>query len=144
MRQRGHRGPEWREAPRAALAGRGPRVQVCGWCGGAGTHYLTCKTLRLPAGYRLSAGSGPRVPVRPGRRDVRGVRAMTWLIAVLAYACFAAFGLLVSVWLSWRIEQRAERRRDYRAVPRGTLISGGGPVRRRAPDDSYWPRGGDF
>jgi hypothetical protein len=41
---------------------------------------------------------------------------MTWLIAVLAYACFAVFGLLVSLWLSWRIEQRAERCREYRAV----------------------------
>ena len=60
MRQQGYRGPGPRQVPRAAPASRGPRVHVCGWCGGAGTHYLTCKTLRLPAGYRLGAGPGSR------------------------------------------------------------------------------------
>jgi hypothetical protein len=60
MQQRGYRGPGWRKANQARPASRGPRVQVCDWCGGAGTHYLACKTLRLPAGYRLSADSGPR------------------------------------------------------------------------------------
>jgi hypothetical protein len=58
---------------------------------------------------------------------------MTWLIVLLAYACFAAFGLLVSLWWSWRIELRAERRREYHAgPPGGGLMSRGGPVRRRA------------
>jgi hypothetical protein len=27
----------------------------CRRCGAVGTHYLTCPSLRLPAGYRLSA-----------------------------------------------------------------------------------------
>jgi hypothetical protein len=66
MRQRGYRGPGQRKPPRATPASRGLRVQVCVWCGGAGTHYLTCKTLRLPAGYRLSAGSEPRCRCGPG------------------------------------------------------------------------------
>jgi hypothetical protein len=61
IRQGGYRGPGPQQAAAAAPARRGPRRrQVCRWCGGAGTHYLTCKTLRLPACYRLSAGSGPR------------------------------------------------------------------------------------
>jgi hypothetical protein len=60
MRQRGYRGPGPRQAPRAAPGRRGPRAQVCGWCGGAGTHYLTCKTLRLPSGYRASGDAEPR------------------------------------------------------------------------------------
>ena len=59
MRQRGYRVPVPREAPRAAPASRDPRVQLCGWCGGAGTRYLTCKNLRLPAGYRVSDDPGP-------------------------------------------------------------------------------------
>jgi hypothetical protein len=66
IRQRGYRGPMSREAPRAAPASRGPRVQVCGWCGGAGTHYLTCRTLRLPAGYRVSGDAEPRCRCGPG------------------------------------------------------------------------------
>jgi hypothetical protein len=35
----------------------------CGRCGAVGTHYLTCPDLRLPSGYRVSAG--PWLPVRP-------------------------------------------------------------------------------
>jgi hypothetical protein len=31
----------------------------CMRCGAAGTHYLTCPGLRLPAGYRLSEDPGP-------------------------------------------------------------------------------------
>jgi hypothetical protein len=34
---------------------------------------------------------------------------MTWPVALLAVACLAAFGLLVWLWVSRRIEQRAER-----------------------------------
>jgi hypothetical protein len=64
---------------------------------------------------------------------------MTWMIAVLGYACFAVFVLLVSLWLSWRIEERAELRRECRAVPLGNLISDGGPVRRRALGDPDHP-----
>jgi hypothetical protein len=32
----------------------------CTRCGAVGTHYLTCPSLRLPAGYRLDAEPGPR------------------------------------------------------------------------------------
>ena len=69
MRQRGYRGPGPRQAPRTAPASRGPRVQVCGWCGGAGTHYLTCKTLRLPAGYQVGGSARRRAPGGPDHPD---------------------------------------------------------------------------
>jgi hypothetical protein len=47
-----------------APAGDGPQVAElsagqCTRCGAFGTHYLTCPSLRLPAGYRLSGGPGP-------------------------------------------------------------------------------------
>jgi hypothetical protein len=38
---------------------RSGRNGLCAECGAAGTHYLTCKPLRLPSGYRLSARSEP-------------------------------------------------------------------------------------
>ena len=31
----------------------------CIRCGAVGTHYLTCPSLKLPPGYRLSAERGP-------------------------------------------------------------------------------------
>jgi hypothetical protein len=31
----------------------------CIRCGAVGTHYLTCPSLRLPSGYRLSEDPGP-------------------------------------------------------------------------------------
>jgi hypothetical protein len=37
----------------------GPARQ-CGRCGALGTHYLTCPSLRLPPGYRLTPDLGPR------------------------------------------------------------------------------------
>jgi len=40
-----------------------PRAQLCTHCGAVGTHYLTCPSLRLPAGYRLT--SGPHHPDWP-------------------------------------------------------------------------------
>jgi hypothetical protein len=36
-----------------AAASRAP--ELCTRCGAVGTHYLTCPSLRLPSGYRLSA-----------------------------------------------------------------------------------------
>jgi len=48
-----------REGPQGApdrageLSGR-----RCGRCGAVGTHYLTCPSLRLPPGYRLSTERG--------------------------------------------------------------------------------------
>jgi hypothetical protein len=32
---------------------------LCRRCGATGTHYLTCPSLRLPPGYRLSADPRP-------------------------------------------------------------------------------------
>lgn len=58
-------------------------TRLCPRCGAAGTHFLNCPTLRLPAGYRISrapgSGPGPAAPDgdpgpapgssgRPGRR----------------------------------------------------------------------------
>ncbi|MBV9095524.1 MAG: hypothetical protein JO132_16890 [Streptosporangiaceae bacterium] len=45
--------------PPAAPAGAGELLAwQCTRCGAVGTHYLTCSTLRLPAGYRLSQDPG--------------------------------------------------------------------------------------
>jgi hypothetical protein len=35
---------------------------LCRKCAGVGTHYLTCATLRLPAGYRVSGEYEPPLP----------------------------------------------------------------------------------
>jgi hypothetical protein len=35
----------------------------CAQCGAVSTHYLTCPSLRLPAGYRLSQDPDPGAPV---------------------------------------------------------------------------------
>jgi hypothetical protein len=43
----------------------GPARQ-CTRCGALGTHYLTCPSLRLPPGYRLTPGPAPRSG-RPAR-----------------------------------------------------------------------------
>jgi hypothetical protein len=45
-----------RDGPQAT-ASRTP--ELCTRCGAVGTHYLTCPSLRLPSGYRLSADPGP-------------------------------------------------------------------------------------
>ena len=38
-------------------------ARQCTQCGAVGTHYLTCPSLRLPAGYRLSQDPGLSAPV---------------------------------------------------------------------------------
>ena len=53
--------------PTAALNGRAVEPsragdllpRLCTQCGAVGTHYLTCPSLRLPQGYRLSADPEP-------------------------------------------------------------------------------------
>jgi hypothetical protein len=48
-----------REGPQVA-PGRGRELAGrCIRCGAVGTHYLTCPSLRLPSGYRLSEDPGP-------------------------------------------------------------------------------------
>ena len=49
-----------REGPQVA-PGRGRELLMghCIRCGAVGTHYLTCPSLRLPSGYRLSEDPGP-------------------------------------------------------------------------------------
>ena len=49
-----------REGPQVA-PGRGRELLMghCIRCGAVGTHYLTCPSLRLPSGYRLSGDPGP-------------------------------------------------------------------------------------
>jgi hypothetical protein len=39
-----------------------PRAQLCPRCGALGTHYLTCTSLQLPAGYRFGRDAGPGGP----------------------------------------------------------------------------------
>jgi hypothetical protein len=50
-----------REGPQVA-PGRARELQgrPCIRCGAVGTHYLTCLSLRLPSGYRLSEDPGPK------------------------------------------------------------------------------------
>jgi hypothetical protein len=49
-----------REGPQVAPDRAGdPLGRRCIRCGAVGTHYLTCPSLRLPPGYRLSAERGP-------------------------------------------------------------------------------------
>jgi hypothetical protein len=49
-----------REGPQAALGqARELLAGHCIRCGAVGTHYLTCPSLRLPSGYRLSEDRGP-------------------------------------------------------------------------------------
>lgn len=50
-----------RPSPGDGAAARPP----CRRCGAAGTHYLTCPSLRLPPGYRLSQDAGPGHPYGP-------------------------------------------------------------------------------
>lgn len=52
-------------------------TRQCTRCGGAGTHYLTCPTLRLPPGYRLNEDSGP------GRAGPRGAPRVTRRISLI-------------------------------------------------------------
>ena len=48
-----------REGPQVAPGrGREPLAGHCLRCGAVGTHYLTCPSLRLPSGYRLSEDPG--------------------------------------------------------------------------------------
>jgi hypothetical protein len=47
------------DAPEAGPARADQLAWPCTRCGAAGTHYLTCPSLRLPAGYRLSQDLGP-------------------------------------------------------------------------------------
>jgi hypothetical protein len=42
----------------------------CTRCGAVSTHYLTCPSLRLPAGYRLSQDPGLSAPVTAGQQRV--------------------------------------------------------------------------
>lgn len=49
------------------------RAPLCAHCGAVGTHYLTCASLRLPAGYRVAED-----PEAPGRRLVSGPRHPDW------------------------------------------------------------------
>ena len=49
-----------REGPQVAPDRAGELLgRRCIRCGAVGTHYLTCPSLRLPPGYRLSAEHGP-------------------------------------------------------------------------------------
>jgi hypothetical protein len=52
----------------AAAVGSPPRAQLCTYCGAVATHYLTCPSLQLPAGYRpgRDAGSAAPVPLASG------------------------------------------------------------------------------
>jgi hypothetical protein len=47
--------PDQAEAPGQVALGGLAELGQCTRCGAVGTHYLTCPSLRLPAGYRVSA-----------------------------------------------------------------------------------------
>jgi hypothetical protein len=50
--------PSWDRPAAAPRRGRGLSARQCPRCGAISTHYLTCPSLRLPPGYRLSRGPG--------------------------------------------------------------------------------------
>jgi hypothetical protein len=50
--------PPLREGPQGAPRPEGELLAgQCKQCGAVGTHYLTCPSLRLPSGYRLTEDS---------------------------------------------------------------------------------------
>lgn len=49
------------------------RAPLCAHCGAVATHYLTCASLRLPAGYRVA-----EEPRAPGSRLTSGPRHPDW------------------------------------------------------------------
>jgi hypothetical protein len=53
------------DAPQAGSTRAREPAGQCPRCGAAGTHYLTCPSLRLPPGYRLTEDLEPE---RAGRR----------------------------------------------------------------------------
>ena len=57
-------------------AGERPARQ-CTLCGAISTHYLTCPSLLLPPGYRLS---GDPEPERAGRRGQHGITRQASLV----------------------------------------------------------------
>ena len=104
----------------------GPARQ-CARCGALGTHYLTCPSLRLPPGYRLTSDPAPRC-----------------LCGLPAGRC----GVCSRLWLSWRADQQAGQRAEDRQAhdraatgPGAGLITGGRPGRLcGGPDHPDWPR----
>lgn len=60
------------DTPQAGPPRAGELAVQCPRCGAAGTHYLTCPSLRLPPGYRLT---GDLEPERAGHHgEHRGIR----------------------------------------------------------------------
>jgi hypothetical protein len=93
----------------------------CPRCGASGTHYLTCPSLRLPPGYRLTPDPA---------------RCRCGLPAGTCAVCSRP-------WLSWRAGQRAgDRRAHDRGAPGpgADLITGGRPGGLcGGPDHPDWP-----
>jgi hypothetical protein len=50
------------DGPDTAVPASPPRAQLCPHCGAVATHYLTCPSLQLPAGYRPGRDAGPAAP----------------------------------------------------------------------------------
>ena len=100
--------------------------EPCTRCGASGTHYLTCPSLRLPPGYRLTPDPAPRCPC-----------------GLPAGACAACSW----PWLSRRAGQQAEQRAGHRRAhdraaprPRAGLSTGGRPGGLcGGPDHPDWP-----
>jgi hypothetical protein len=65
----GNRGTITRESD---LSTRADEVLAhqCVRCGAVSTHYLTCPSLQLPTGYRLSEDPGRSAPVSAGQQRV--------------------------------------------------------------------------
>ena len=83
-----------------ALPGEGSQVtpgrvaelpaRQCTRCGGVGTHYLTCPSLRLPPGYRLRDAAGL------DGRDEAGHRTNDYFVSLYDYimCCTRRAGVL--------------------------------------------------
>jgi hypothetical protein len=103
-------------------------AEPCTRCGASGTHYLTCPSLRLPPGT-----ASPRTPP-PDARCRCGLPA-------------GPCGVCSRPWLSWRAEQQAGQRAEYRRArdraapgPGAGLGTGGRPGRLcGGPDHPDWP-----
>jgi hypothetical protein len=120
-------------------------AEPCTRCGASGTHYLTCPSLRLPPGYRLTPGPAPDAPAAcpPTRaeraRDGRGDPLLTIARIVVP-------GVPAGPRLSRRAGQQAgragyRRARDRAAPgPGAGLITGGRPGWLcGGPDHPDWP-----
>jgi hypothetical protein len=120
-------------------------AEPCPRCGASGTHYLTCPSLRLPPGYRLTPDPAPdahaaRQPARAERApDGRGDHLLT--IARIVVPQVPTW-----LWPSRRAGQQAGRAGYRQAHDRAAPGPGAGPSTGGrpgwlcgGPDHPDWP-----